>query len=133
MGMFDISSVVMGVFRYSKDSSIPADTKAIQKVFFKLAKMYPEFFSNCLFDEEGFSQELENIVDTLSLDGMIGISGNKFETLLIGENFKQNFDMKVNPLFSKHQITRLMKMGYEFPKLMRNNESIRYKRLTKVK
>jgi len=131
MGAVDSYVVLMGIFRFSSQEDIPADSQAIQRALFKLSKLFPDLLDESLFDEEGFSQELDVDFDTIMLSGMLGMLGSKLEMLRIGSNLINEFDNQLSSNFDNEQINQLRKMGKLFPKLLKKNESVRYKRLTK--
>ena len=131
MGEPDSLNVVMGVFRYCEQTEIPADNQAIQKAFFKLSQWYPDAFSEFDFNEDGVSQYLENAVESLMLAGLIGMSGEKLETLIINPYLINHFDGLVSKLFSNCECIEIMKIiGKDLPKLLKKNESVRYRKLT---
>ena len=132
MESIHISAVIIGVFGHCSENTIPADNQAIQKAFFKLSKEYSEILKGLEFDEENFSQELENAIESFLCCGMFRIHGDKLETLSISEEIKQHFDTNISQLLSEYQINKIIEMGSSLPKLLRNNESVRYKRLTKA-
>ena len=131
MGAVDSYVVLMGIFRFSSQEDLPADSQAIQRTLFKLSKLFPDLLDGSLFDEEGFSQELDVDFDTIMLSGMLGMLGSKLEMLRIGSNLISEFDNRLASNFDNEQINQLRKMGKLFPKLLKKNESVRYKRLTK--
>lgn len=132
MRRFDSYFVLMGILRCCPDNQIPADTQAIQRSLFKLSKWYPNLLSESLFDENGFSQKLEDDLEMMMLNHSLGLCGERLEVLEISDSFKHYYDWNVSGAFSKRQATYIMKMGCELPKLLRNNESTRYKRLIRV-
>jgi len=129
MGELASYYVLMGILRWCPDDNIPADTQAIQKALFKLSNWNPEILDESLFDQEGFSQKLEDELESIMMNESIGILGDKLETLQITDEFKQKYDLSISGIFSKLESTRIMKMGADLPKLLKKNESVRYKRL----
>ena len=129
MGMADSYFVLMGILRYCPET-IPADTQAIQRALSKLSKWHPRILPESLFDEDGFSQKLEDDLEIMMMKHSLGLCGEKLETLKISDDFRSNYDRKVAGAFTKAETMVLRKMGESFPKLLRKNESVRYRNLT---
>ena len=105
-----IKKLLVGILNFCPQLNIPADSKAIHKSLKKYNDIYPELFSDIIVfaerDLEPFSQEIEDEIDNLMLDGLIGLSGVNFETIIISTNIKNEFDPSE---FTNEQIKSLKK------------------------
>jgi len=124
-----IKKLLVGILNFCPQLNIPADSKAIHKSLKKYNDIYPELFSDVVFTErnfEPFSQKIEDEIDNLMLDGLIGLSGVNFETLIISESIKNEFNPNE---FTNEQIQMLKEIGKYLFSEMKNNESKRYQKL----
>jgi len=128
----EVKKLLVGILNFCPQLNIPADSRAAHKSLKKYNDIYPELFSDIISftdrDFEPFSQEVEDEIDNLMLDGLIGLSGVNFETLIISTNIKNEF--KLNK-FTKDQIKILKVIGENLFKEVCVNESNRYKKLKK--
>jgi len=127
-----VRKLLVGILNFCPQLNIPADSKAVHKSLKKYNDIYPELFSDVILfterDFEPFSQEIEDEIDNLMLDGLIGLSGVNFETLIISESIKNEFDPSE---FTNEQIEALKEIGKHLFSEMGNNESKRYQNLKK--
>ena len=125
-----VRKLLVGILNFCPQLNIPADSRAVHKSLKKYNDIYPELFSDIIFfterDFEPFSQEIEDEIDNLMLEGFIGLSGVNFETLIISTNIKNEFDPNE---FTNEQIELLKEVGEDLFSEMKNNESKRYQNL----
>jgi hypothetical protein len=122
-------SILMGIFRYSSQRSIPADSRAIHSSLFRFSRLFPELLQGTLFDHHGFNIQLDEHLDNLMINNMLGFFGKKLEMFNIEDKLIKHFDEVSIYKFSEEQIEILKKMGKKLPKMLNKNESNRYKRL----
>ena len=123
----DSKGVVMGIF--GQCDQLPADSSGIHKALHRLKHLYPEFFKDCKFDENGFSSRIDSDINEMLFEGLMGFTGNKLEIFEVSDKLKTKFSTDMSHKFTEQQLKTIQVMGAIFPTFLKKNESARYHRL----